>query len=149
MKNLLILFIVLATLFPSCDKKEESFTYETATIDPETKHSYNEITDKKINWNDVFFPQKGHYFVYFYSLTCSHCNELKNDIIEYALNHDDIYFVQDSEDIVIDKNIASTIGINDVKNLCIKGFPSIIEIDKKILVKNVVGISDIVSLLNL
>lgn len=149
MKKLFALLFVLTSLIPSCDNNSSSVSFISATIEPEITHSYNEIEDRKIKWKDVFFPSKTQYFVYFYSLTCSHCNQLKNKIIEYALVNENIYFVQDSEDVVIDKNVDQTIGINDVESLLIKGFPSLVQIDNKTITKNVAGINDIILILNL
>ena len=63
--------------------------------------------------------------------------------------NENIYFVQDSEDVVIDKNVDQTIGINDVESLLIKGFPSLVQIDNKTITKNVAGINDIILILNL
>lgn len=149
MRYLFCLTLVAFLSLGGCVSESYSTSFDSATIEPTVTHSYSEISDKKIAWNDVFFPQKEHYFVYLYSLTCNHCNQLKNAIIEYGLSHDDIYFVQDSEDVIINKNTDQTIGITDVKNLCIKGFPSLLEIHDKTLVKNVAGITDINSSLNL
>ena len=83
------------------------------------------------------------YFVYFYSLVCQNCNSIKNEIIEYGLANDDIYFVQDSKEFVFGNDITKTIGISDISFFFISGFPTLIEIDNAILVNHVVGVNNI------
>ena len=84
------------------------------------------------------------YFVYFYSLGCHHCNELKNDIIEFALNgQEHIYFIQESIDFVISDNIDNTIGISSIENMAILGFPSLVYINNSRVMENIGGISKI------
>ncbi len=120
--KVLLLFIPL--LF-SCsnDNNEED--------QPSIKHhSYEEISDKMIGWDEVF--KKGdNYCVYFFSMTCKYCDSIKDEVIDVALTHKtSIYFCNDSH-IVTDRylDVESTIGITDINDFCIKGFPSIIKIN--------------------
>lgn len=109
------------------------------------KHNYSEISEYKIKWKDVFFIAKPQYFVYFYSLSCSHCNELKNSIIEYSLNNKNIYFCENSKDVIISENTSNTIGIGDISKLSILGFPSLVKIENTKLIDNIAGIDKIKS----
>ena len=75
---------------------------------------------------------------------CHHCNELKNDIIEFALNgQEHIYFIQESIDFVISDNIDNTIGISSIENMAILGFPSLVYINNSRVMENIGGISKI------
>lgn len=112
-----------------------------------TQHNYFEVEDKFINWSNIFGVKIDHYFVYFYSPTCSHCSELKDWIIEEALRRENIYFCKESQLDVISQNTASSIGAKSVDQISILGYPSLIEIKDKIVVKNVAGKTKIQSAL--
>ena len=77
------------------------------------------------------------------SFICHNCNSLKNEIIEYAIKNQNIFFVQDSKDFVFGNDITKTIGISDISFFFISGLPTLIEIDNSILVNHVVGVNNI------
>ncbi|HBF68705.1 MAG TPA: hypothetical protein DDW20_05260 [Firmicutes bacterium] len=140
----IIKFLILSCFaITGCSKDELIHPISGTSNTNEIKHSYSEISNYKVSWNDVFFIAKPQYFVYFYSLSCSHCNELKNSVIEYALNRENIYFCENSKDVIISENIANTIGISDVSKLSILGFPSLIKIEDNKLLCNIAGIDKI------
>ena len=137
--------LLCSILLSSCViNNTKSTTINTKSTSYETIHDYSEISDKKINWNEMFSVNYKQYFVYFYSLGCHHCNELKNDIIEFALNgQEHIYFIQESIDFVISDNIDNTIGISSIENMAILGFPSLVYINNSRVMENIGGISKI------
>lgn len=149
MKKLMFLIFISFCLCSCAMEKGSSKSSSSSITSSEIEHSYSEIQNLKISWNSTFSYAKPYYFVYFYSLTCSHCASLKNRIIEYGLTHEDIYFCEDSSDVVIKENIDSTIGCKRVEDLAIKGFPSLIKIEDKVLKINVVGVDKICSVLSL
>lgn len=112
---------------------------EVRQKDEEINHTYSEIKDKKLTWNYLFFDADSPYYVYCYSLTCSHCNSIKNKIIEYALKVDNFYFYEDSSLTKFSDDIDSTIGISSSDNLMIKGFPTLLKIEQSKLTKNIYG----------
>ena len=139
-------YLLLCSIFlSSCViNNTKSTTINSESTNYETIHDYSEISDKKINWNEMFSVNYKQYFVYFYSLGCHHCNELKNDIIEFALNgQEHIYFIQESIDFVISDNIDNTIGISSIENMAILGFPSLVYINNSRVMENIGGISKI------
>lgn len=115
----------------------------------EIEHSYTEVLDKKIEWNSIFSIAKPTYFVYFYSKTCSHCEQLKNRIIEYSFSHENIYFVEDGKDTVLLNDVNFTLGIDSIDKFGILGFPSLIKVENQKCVLNVAGIGDILIQLSL
>ena len=140
-KYLLLCSILLSSYVINNTK---STTINSESTNYETIHDYSEISDKKLNWNEMFSVNYKQYFVYFYSLGCHHCNELKNDIIEFALNgQEHIYFIQESIDFVISDNIDNTIGISSIENMAILGFPSLVYINNSRVMENIGGISKI------
>lgn len=109
-------------------------------VSNETNHSYDEISHLIINYQDIFLQTEQHYFVYFYTFNCGHCYQLKNYMISYALcNQIKTYFISENNDIKYGSNTNKTIGINDIEQLFILGYPSLIEIKNKALIYNEAG----------
>lgn len=136
-------------LLGSCalTKKEEKINVTDVVI-PDADHEYFEVEDMYINWSDILNQNNDTYYVYIYSTTCSHCKELKNWIIEKALERDDIYFVKGSSENKVKTDVSQTIGATEVENIAILGYPTLLKISNKTLVVNVAGNSQIISLLN-
>ena len=141
MKKLMLILPIL--MLSSCSIFEFTDQSFLSSQEVSINHEYDEIVDQKLLWNDIFSVAKPTYFVYFYSLVCQNCNSIKNEIIEYGLANDDIYFVQDSKEFVFGNDITKTIGISDISFFFISGFPTLIEIDNAILVNHVVGVNNI------
>ncbi len=140
------IFILFISIFPSCSistnfskSVTDSFTGEILN------HSYKEIENRKITWNCMIFEATSPYYIYFYSLNCAHCNQIKNKIIEYALIHENLYFIEDSKDILFGDDIDSTIGKSRPEDIYIKGFPSLIEIESEKCVLNIYGNNQIIN----
>lgn len=130
----------------SFTKKEEKINVSNIII-PDADHEYFEVEKYFINWESIFKENIDTYYVYNYSTNCNHCQELKNWIIETALTRGDIYFVKGSNKDVIRNDVSDTIGATNVNQVAIMGYPTLLKIDHKILVKNVAGNSKIMDLL--
>lgn len=141
--------IVAPFLLGGCSfaQKEEKVDVSNIVI-PDADHEYFEIEHILINWSDILKQNNNTYYVYIYSLTCSHCQELKNWIIEEALKRDDVYFVKGSNKDVLKNDVSDTIGATEEKDIAILGYPTILKIVNKTLVVNVAGNSKIVDILN-
>ena len=132
--------LMSSILLSSCSVFSSSSSQSsTKQISEEINHTYSEIKNKKLTWNYLFFDAESPYFVYCYSLTCSHCNSIKNKIIEYALKVENFYFYEDSLLTKFSDDIDSTIGISSSENLAIKGFPTLLKIEQSKLTKNIYG----------
>lgn len=141
--------VIILSILNSCSTSSISIPSNDSEISHIINHNYSEINQYKISWKTTFSQAKTSYFVYFYSLTCSHCEQLKNDIIEYALKNENMYFCQNSEEVIITENVYSTIGISSYEHLSILGFPSLIYIENGILKSNIAGVPNIKIVLNL
>lgn len=122
--------------------KLTSFTSEIVN------HDYSEISDYRIIWNNIFNIDSNDYFVYFYSRNCSHCEKLKNWVIEKRLNGTEIYFIEDSKDIILVKDVKFTIGASSAEKIGILGFPSMLKITNHLIEINVAGEEQIKTELN-
>ena len=79
------------------------------------KHEYEEIKDKQISYRDVFNVEEDIYYLYYYQLTCYHCNGIKSRMIEYAL-HSEIpfYFIEiEKDEGFLSRTAEETIGTNN------------------------------------
>ena len=135
--------LLLLLSLSSCTQSESgtlSSKKEISIIPSTSERSYDEVKDKKIHYEDIFSLERYSYYVYFYSLTCSHCISLKEFIITQAIKRGDIYFVEACSEVVIIENVDKTIGLTSVEGLGIKGYPSIIQIEDFTLVKNLAGV---------
>ena len=139
----LLLFITTLTLTSCYEKQTNSFSSSNTSITSEREYTYVDVMDKTIFWDDVFSISKEEYYVYFFSRTCSHCNELKPFVIEAGLYRDDIYFVEASSDIKYAKDNQSIIGVDNIDDLGILGYPTLLKIVEGVVAKNLVGSAQI------
>lgn len=108
------------------------------------EHSYDEVIDQSISWLEIFSISEKDYLLYFYSETCPHCQEIKNEIIEYSLSvSEPFYFVKESEGFVYRTNIEDTIQVSTLEFFFIKGTPTLVEIKDKKVNKNIAGVTKI------
>lgn len=145
-------FTVFLTIFllQSCDVSQKQLDIKSNnSVEITQNHDYNDVKNKTINFDEIFKQKNEQYFVYFYSLTCSHCSLIKNQMIEYGLNHENIYFVQASEDVKISESTDSVVGATSIEEISILGYPSLLEIEQKVCVFITSGSDNIISKLNL
>ncbi|MCR5184602.1 MAG: hypothetical protein K6C32_00760 [Bacilli bacterium] len=134
MRLLRFLFtLLLLTSFISCSTQKEERVFD-----------YEDFIDLKISWDDLLTQEKETYFVYVYSEYCSHCNHIKQGVLKFIFNHQDMsYLIQYSSSIPIDNDLEKTIGKDDINDIFIKGTPTLLSIDKSTLIMNITGESTI------
>ena len=123
----------------------------TTIVTPESKteqkqivdHDYTEIQEYELMWETMFDVESPSYYVYFYSLTCNHCEELKNYIIEKALSLENIYFVKGSSKDQIGNDPNKSKYAENPVDIWILGYPSLLQITNHKCLKNLAGISQI------
>ena len=146
MRTIFSKLFFLPCLFSLISCKDESLSSGKKEI---TEHDYEEIIDREIGWNDLFSIGIPQYFVYFYSPTCSHCKEIKDAIIEYALEDERMHFVKFSDEVTVAPYIDNTIGATCIDDVAILGTPSLIEIINGAVSNNMAGAKAILNFLNL
>lgn len=152
MKHLLKTCLLIATTLTSCFSGEPTSTKSSGSSFLTTSSdllTYDDVKDKMIFWSNVFAIDNDAYYVYFFSKTCTHCQNLKPFILEQAVKRDDIYFVEESKEVVFVKDTSITIGLSSIDGLGILGYPSLIKIEEKRLTKNLAGIPSIRSELSI
>ena len=111
-------------------------------------HDYLEIKEYELSWEEIFGVDQVSYYVYFYSQTCDYCIELKNYIIEKALERGDIYFIRASKSDQLTNDPKKAIGAGIPGDIWILGYPTLLKIHNKICTKNLAGINEIKGELN-
>ena len=100
---------------------------------------YDSITDKLISWNELLIQEKEKYRVYVYSVTCGHCNDIKQQILSYSLDKDDLYFIEYNQSIPICNSDVTLMETNNLDDVCIFGTPSLLTVEKGFLTENIAG----------
>ena len=133
----ILLFITI--VLGGCFKQETTSSSKTRTSTSIEVLEYEDFKDRFLLYSNIFFIDKENYYVYFFSRTCGHCNNLKPFILKKA-KEEDIYFVESCEEIVFSEDVSSTIGLTSIDGFAILGYPTLIKIEEKTITKNLGGI---------
>ena len=143
MKPLKFIILALAsTALFGCTKEEKEPEIENVIIP--TERSYSEVREYELTLETIFDVDSDSYYAYFYSSTCSHCQELKDFIIETALKRGDVYFIKSSskDKFTTDPNLV--INAENPRDIYILGYPTVLKIEDKKVTKNLVGNEEII-----
>ncbi len=106
------------------------------------KYDYDDVTSK-ILWSDIFIQEEEYYMVYFYRVTCAHCNELKEDILNYYfINKKRMYFVE-VDDTAKYGSVGDLTLITCVEDFYIFGTPFLIEMENHKIKNYYAGVTSI------
>ena len=139
----LILFVPLVCA--GCFTQEKKETYVIPEGDIPVDRDYSEVSDYELTRELMFEVDEEKYYVYFYSLTCSHCEELKNYIVEKGLERGDIYFVKGTSKDKLTNDPKKLIGAENSDDFYILGYPTLALISNKKCTKNLAGVDQIKS----
>ena len=110
--------------------------------DPVT-YDYSDVETQIIDWCDIFSQLEDNYSVYFYSVTCGHCAEIKQSILSYYfLNKEVMYFSRTSEETVFGTK-TDLIGVSDLEDFHIFGTPFLINVTNHTVSNYYAGVSEI------
>lgn len=138
----------LILLASSCSGQSAEIDPNNLPGIPDYSYDYDDVLDKHIYWNDIFDQENNNYFVYFYSTNCNHCQTIKDQMISLCLSRNDLYFVKSSNQVVLKNDVFYTIGAGNIGDFAILGYPSLVQIQNKICVKNIAGKSQILNSLS-
>lgn len=139
------IFLIPLLIMTGCNYKNNVIDKTEDTVFVPTSHEYGEVSDYELTWDSIFDPSDESYYVYIYSTTCTHCEELKNYIIEKALNRGDIYFVKGSNKDQLTNDSKKLIGAENPGDIYILGYPSLLLISNHKCTKNLAGSNQIKS----
>ena len=131
-----VLPLLSVILLASCGANEtSSSSYE--------EHSYAEVSDKIITYDQGFSIDEEDHFLYFYQETCHSCEEIKDEVIDFALNvSSHFYFITATESIPHNysyQDINKTIGSSDVNDLFVGVTPQLVVIKEGKIEKNIIN----------
>lgn len=100
-----------------------------------------EYTNPRLNTllsqSEILTQNEDTYYVYFYSLTCGHCNSMKADIISHILQSDDTFYLASVQDLQVNGGWPADIT----------GVPTMVKVVNGELTERFVGTSEIASLI--
>ena len=144
--KLRILPLLVTAMFASCSPAQSEQMSKNAFSEYEIK-SYQHL-----DWPDILKQKEANYLIFFYSDTCTHCQEIIEDV--YYFIRDDIiktFLINTKETSVkvpVANDTENTIGKSDVEDIFIKGTPSIIEINQATVINNIAGKDKCLTFLN-
>ncbi|MGM9858852.1 MAG: hypothetical protein ACI311_06370 [Bacilli bacterium] len=138
-------YIVLLSLFlVSCRTNNE------VKISEPSQYEYSDITIYLIDKEEIFSFANETYYIYFYKENCSHCNSIKQTVIKKALERNDIYFYDDTNESIKIKDITnSLLGISKSEDIFIYGTPMLISITQAKISSYYLGTEQIEKFLSL
>lgn len=116
---------------------------ETASSSSEYKeHSYDEVSSLMITYDQAFSISENDHFLYFYMESCHSCQELKNEVVDFALNkYAEIYFIVANPNIPYRHSyseINETLGSSDVEDVFVGVTPQLVYIQDGKISKNII-----------
>lgn len=141
-----VLPFVITALLTSCSPAQSEYSNKN------TLSEYDVNPNLSIKLIDCFNQKEDHYLVFFYSKTCPHCHEIMGDVLAFSdENIIKLYFLDTKEsgdEVSISSDVDHTIGMSSTDHICIRGTPTILEIEEWYIKANVAGKEDCLSLLN-
>lgn len=145
------LFFILPIAFvSSCVKTRKDTTSFAVQTSQESigliNYEYEDLGSRLILWDDVAYLGHYHYFVYFFSRTCGHCQKIKNLIIPMLLDREFSYACESSNE----HRYCSDpkLGPFNKIDFCILGYPTMIEVKNGELVDYASGENEVLSFFN-
>ena len=133
--RLRFLALLPIVLLASCGTPEES-----SSGYPE--HEYAEVADLMITYEQYFTISENEHFIYFFQDTCHSCQEIKNEVIDFALNkYAEIYFVYATEEIPSHytyEEINQSLGSNKIEDVFVRVTPQLVLIKDGKIEKNII-----------
>ena len=151
MRRKFVILLLPALLLSGCvDNNTQNVSSGEIVSTTETvgliNYEYEDLGEKLIYWDDIPNMELPHYYVYFFSRTCNHCQHIKNLVIPILLRKRIFFACESSKE----HRVCSNQFYGDIKTIdyCILGYPTIIEIKNGSIVRYANGENEVLSLLN-
>lgn len=139
--------LVLVAVFASCSPAKSESLSKNASREYETI-----INNRLIKWYDCLNQEESNYLVFVYAETCTHCQEIMGDVIQFTQeNIIKTYFINKSDSsnkINICPIDEVAVGIDKADDLAIAGTPTLFEIIEGKTTANIFGADDCLTFLN-
>ena len=138
--------LILVAVFTSCSSKGSESSSKNAI------QEYEIVSKQEIYLDDCLSQIEEKYLIFFHSETCTHCQEIIEDVIAFAnSNIIKTYFLNVSKKenkITRCSQDEIEVGIDKVEDLRIVGTPTIVEVEEGVTTVNVAGKNACLSFLN-
>mgnify|MGYP003308482240 CR=1 FL=1 len=145
MRRIFLLTIFAALTMVQCSNsssKNIDATIDSSAID------YDYLKEMHVNWFDILNLSINDYYVYIYSKSCGHCNQIKETILNYALDDRIILrFCEFTDEIPLKSSINPYEIVCSIDDIGILGTPTLLHINNSCLIYNLAGSNNIVSYL--
>lgn len=109
---------------------------------------YDDYKSNIILFDRVFSVDSKKYYVYLFSKSCLHCNQIKDDIFKFIDRKIiELYLLEYYEEIPINYNVENTIGVSNINGLFFRGTPSVVEIVNHVVSNNIIGSNAVIEFL--
>ena len=133
MKRFLSLLMIPISMISGCQKSNDS----SSSIYQEP--IYNEVEHLHIHWEDLFNQNNDKYYAYIYSVICTPCSMLREQVIDFALKEEvPFYFVNPNDDIPFteDASLAdASINATSIDQVYCYSTPTLIEITNRVITR--------------
>lgn len=100
---------------------------------------YDSVRSSFIELEDVFSQKEDEYYVYFFSRNCSHCNSVKEFMIDKIIDRKGIFLVEANDKIHLTSDDGGIIGCNCIDCFAIVGYPTLVKIINHVVEKTFIG----------
>ena len=132
--------IIPLLILTGCGGGDSSSSSSSSSSFPQ--HDYSEVAHLTITYDQSFSINENAHYVYFYQETCHNCNDLKNEVIDFALKGIvPFYFIVATEDIPSNysyQDINRTRGSSNVDDIFVKVVPQLAYIVDGKINKNII-----------
>ena len=138
--------LFVAAMFVSCSPAQNEQSNKNASTE------YEIPVEQEIDLKDCLSQSESQYLVFFHSETCSHCREIREDILFFANeNILKVYFLdikKPSNEVTICQKEEIELGISSYQDIKILGTPTIIKVENGVTTANVAGKEECLTLIN-
>ena len=138
--------LLVAAMFVSCSPAQNEQSNKNASTE------YEIPIEREIFLKDCLSQNESQYLVFFHSETCSHCKEIRGDVLSFCeANLTKIYFLdikKPTNEIQTCSKEEIAVGVSNYEDLKIVGTPTIIKVENGVTVINVAGKENCLTLLN-
>lgn len=131
----IVLTLLFVPLLISCQSEQKTLIHEDSEL-----LDYEDFMDIKLEWKNLFSPAKSQYFVYIYSVSCGHCERIKEEVLNYIYDDRESYYLMECcDEIPLSVTTDETFGKTTIDEVSILGTPTLLQITEGYLSLNIAG----------
>lgn len=130
MSNFIKFINLLLIIFQLCCCNKQSSNNKTEIDEPLiSSFDYENFPNSCIEYDELINLNVNNSYLYFYSTTCGHCNNIKNSVLNFLCNSKNEFFlVEFNENIEICNELYIDFNNFTINDFCIYGTPTLVYI---------------------